>query len=485
MNRRWNNNRVSKTFKDYLAPIVIIAIISLLALNYFFSSPTENKNPVWDNTFLTVSLWDADSKWSITYTKWNKVDISSEINKVYQTEKIQSSNGTISITLPKEWWKMTLDRLWELKYNEPSKFTLYSSNLWVDWKADLSIDMRYAKISSKAWSVYSLSQNEVASTIYVVSWVVDVKNLAESQATLQKWEKIVIMRESWNSKTDISTTKEQIDDYIKNDEWFIKNNWSFYLSQTDSLSWSGDLTLSGNTLSWSLTSSWEVYKSDWSSYVSFDNLYDEAEIGTDTIDIEWNVLADNVSTIEINWQQADIDTVNKKFSLKNFRFTSKVNDIVYKVYDSESKLLNKWIFTVYYSQWVWASAWSTKTDLAQVQNYPISSSPLYQIISPKLNPYTTKENIIRIEWTVPARTVEKIVINWFKLQKFPAYWSYWSYFANKDFGNLKDWVNIYKIEYYGAENKLLYENNFTIIKEVDPTSTQTWTTTETQTEVWQ
>ena len=81
--------------------------------------------------------------------------------------------------------------------------------------------------------------------------------------------------------------------------------------------------------------------------------------------------------------------------------------------------------------------------------------------------------------------MKSIVINWFQLQKFPAYWSYWSYFANKDFGNLKDWVNIYKIEYYGAENKLLYENNFTIIKEVDPTTTQTWTTTETQTEVWQ
>ena len=112
--------------------------------------------------------------------------------------------------------------------------------------------------------------------------------------------------------------------------------------------------------------------------------------------------------------------------------------------------------------------------MAQVENYPITSSPLYQILTPKQNPLTTSDDIVRIEGTVPAGSVEKIIVNDFELKKFPKFGSYWSYFANSDFGNLKEWVNIYKIQYFGSEWKLIYENNFTIIKEAKKVEVSSW-----------
>ena len=478
VNRR-ANNRVQKNFKDYLAPIVIIAVISILVLNYMFSSPSTTTNPVGDTSFLTVSLADSDSKWTINSTKWDKTDLVAWENKVYKTQTIQATNWTINITLASSWGSMVLDRLWELKYSDNGSFYLYASNLWANLTSDTTIEMKYAKVQASAWSVFSLSQNEISSSIYVVSGNVSVSNSSNSQTSLTKWESIVIMRDSADSNTDISTLKTQIQDYIKTDDWFVKNNWAFYLSQIDSastLSWS---TLSWSVNTWSLNSiSWSTSQTYWDAanawgYISFDNLYDEAQISTDSLDVEWNVLSDNVNTIEINGQNADIDAQTKKFSLKWLKVTAKSNDIVYKIYDASSNLLYKWVLTLYYTDWTATS--NTDSSLAQVQNYPISTSDTYKIISPKANPYTTSDSVVKIEWTVPYRTVEKIVINDFTLQKFTSYGSYWSYFANTWFGNLKDWVNIYKIQYYGANNKLLFENNFTIIKQAWDNAS-TWTT---------
>jgi hypothetical protein len=42
------------------------------------------------------------------------------------------------------------------------------------------------------------------------------------------------MRNNANDKSsDLSLSKESIDDYIKNEDWFLKNNGNFYLSQTE------------------------------------------------------------------------------------------------------------------------------------------------------------------------------------------------------------------------------------------------------------
>lgn len=475
MNNR-RNNKILKNFKDYLVPIVIIFIIFVFVLNYIFSKETEIKTI--DNTsFLSLSLNSPDTEAYVFYSWWNKTKIDSNTS-LYKSEKIQVVNGSVNIK--NDSGEFVLNRLWEFTYNEDGNFTLYSSDLWVKSNSINNFEMRYAKVTWNSWSIFSLSQNEVASTIYVVSGNVEVKNLAWKSTTLSKWEKIVIMRNSAKDEnSDLSLSKETIDDYIKKDDWFLKNSWDIYLSNTEINS------------SWALISTWNsnTTLNNGFSYISFSNIYDESEVNSDTLNIEWNILDEVVSKIEINWVLAEISSQTKTFIVKNIKLNSKINDLVYKIYDNSSRLLNKWVITLHYSKWTTTET-QTTSWLAWVENYPITTSPLYQIISPKQNPYTTTENIVRIEWTVPPRTVEKIIVNDFQLQKFPAYSSYWSYFANSEFGNLKPGINIYKIKYFWSEWKLLYENNFTIIKqEVKITenvdNTQTSNSTSTWDVIWE
>lgn len=465
-NHKRNNSKVLKTFKDYLFPIIIVFVILLFVFNYLFSSQESSWVQSLNNRSLEVSLGLPDTEAYSVYNGWNKTKIEWNI-LMYQTEKLLVVNGTLNIKDSSD-GEFILNKLWELRYNEDSSYTLYSSDLWVKSNTGINIEMRYAKVSTTSKSVFSLSQNEVASTIYVVSWILEVQNLAGKSASLQKWEKLVIMRNNAKDEnSDLSLTKEPIDDYIKSDDWFIKNNGSLYLASSNTTDTNTGVLIN----SW-MTSSWSVeWIGESTPYILFNNLYDEAEINTDTIDIEGNIVSDMVTKIEINGQNVTLDTMKKTFSLKWFKLEGKTNNLIYRVYNESNRLLYKWFFTLYFINGNTAHWEST---LAQVSNYPISTSPLYQILAPKINPYTTTDNIVRIEWTVPAWLVEKIIINDFELKKFPKKWSYWSYFANSEFWNLKDGVNIYTIQYFWAESKLIYENNFTIIKEVKKIENNSW-----------
>lgn len=447
-----NNKKIFKWVKDYLVPIVIVFIVIIIVIGNYMSKTPTNQNDNLSKSFLNISLWSPGAESYVEYTWGKKAKIEWE-TPLYKSEKIQVVSD--NVLLSDDNVKFNLNKLWELKYNEDWSYTLYSSDLWWDVKNTTNIEMRYAKVNVTNW-VFSLSQNEVASTIFVVSWNVEVKNLVWNSTILKKWEKLVIMRNDTNDKNkDLSLSKELIDDYTKNDDWFVKNNWNYYLSQIDL-----EDTLSWSTNSWSTTNQ---INQGW--VISFNNLYDEWEVLNDKIEISWNILDDRVNTININWINAEINSQNKTFLIKDINVSNKVNDIVYKIYDSNSSLINKWILTLYNSKW--NTTWSTTNSswLAKVENYPITTSPLYQIITPKQNPYTTLENVVRIEWTIPARTVSKIVVNDFELQKFVKNSSYWQYFANSEFWNLKPWVNIYKIKFYWEWDNILYETNFTIIKQ--------------------
>lgn len=465
MNRRaWNNKKILKTFKDYLVPIFFVVIILIFILNYIFGWNTTPVETTGDNSSLSLTLSSPQTEAYVEYSWGNKSKIEWDV-VLYKSEKLQVASE--SVKLSEEWVTFNLNRLWELRFNEDKTFTLYSSDLWGEAKKDVNIEMRYAKVKAISGSVFSLSQNEVASTIYVVSGTIEVQNLAWSSTVLKKGEKIVIMRNNANDKnTDLALSKDVIDEYIKNEDWFLKNNGNFYLSQSEEVT-----TQTGSTTNTGSTQV-NIWGQQW--YILLNNLFDDAEVSSDKIDITWTIVDDRVAIININGRTADVNTESKTFSLKDVNTQARVNDIVYKLYDSNSTLLYKWVLTLHNSKGTWNSTTTsgTPSGLAQVQNYPIASSPLYQILTPKQNPYTTTENVVRIEWNVPARTVQKIVINGFQLQKFTANSSYWQYFANSEFWNLKPGVNIYKIQFYGEWDTIVYETNFTIIKEeTTPTST--------------
>jgi len=73
--------------------------------------------------------------------------------------------------------------------------------------------------------VFNLSQNEVASTIYVLNGSVQVKNTAGVSVMVSKGERLSIVRnDASNKDIDLNSKKDTIDEYIKTDEWYLLNN---------------------------------------------------------------------------------------------------------------------------------------------------------------------------------------------------------------------------------------------------------------------
>ena len=443
-----------KWLKDYLVPIIWWFIFIFLLYSVFFSG--DEAPVVTTQTPITVEKSTLDTQAYIEYSWWRKSEVETSSVSLYPGEKLNI--GTTWNARIKVWDTsyLQLNRLGSLLYASENKFTLYSSELFANISWNMQFDLRFMQVNTFGDNqVFNLSQNEVASTIYVLHGSVQVKNTAWVSVMVSKWERLSIIRnDASNKDIDLNSKKDTIDNFIKTDDWYILNNGDSFLN----------LSLDIQTASWEIIEE-ERPVAGWFWYIQFD-LMDESDVSTDTIDITGEFLDDIVYKVEINGQTAEINVSDKTFQLKSLKLTSRVNDVVYRVFDQSNKLLDKWVLTLYYSKApAWQSANQSTAWLATVQNYSLSSSPLYTIVSPKSNPYITTENNVRIEGTVPARTVERIVINDFQLTRFPRLGTYWYYFANAEFWNLKEWLNIYKIQYFWAENKLLYENTFTIIKE--------------------
>lgn len=442
-------SKINKTFKDYFIPVSWVALILILIASIFNSSSEtiDNKNDLVlenDKAFIAMDLWSESSEAYIEYLWWKRKKIDSENSKLYKSEKVIVRDWNLILNL--DWASsLRLAKLWELSYNDNWDFSLFSSSLWIDSRESLKLKMQFVNISIEAWSVVSVYQNEVENGIYVLKWIVNLSTLA--------WKKIILWANSYVSirnteaslkDLDLLSKKELIPDSFKRDEWFILNSWDSYLNNPSSIEKS---------------STWSKVSSSISSWNIKFNILDEAELSSDSIVLSWTYMWSDISSIKINWSNVIINADNSSFSSENISLKSRENDIVYKAYDIDSNLIEKWILTIYNTTWL-VSTWN---NTISVENFPLNS-PEFKFISPKENPYTTTKDIVMIEWRVPVRTVDRIEVNWYKLKQFPSNGTYWKYFANKEYGNLKEGLNLYKVQYYDKDSKLIFENAFTIIK---------------------
>jgi hypothetical protein len=178
-----------------------------------------------------------------------------------------------------------------------------------------------------------------------------------------------------------------------------------------------------------------------------------------TITVMGNILSKEVKRVTINNTDATLSPVNGTFVLQGVPVTGEVFDIVYKAYDASNTVLQVGVMSVYGTK----SAVETNGKLVP-ETFPISGKD-FKIIAPTTNPYSTTERFIKVQGTLPKNTVDYIVVNDYRLQKFIAQSSSWYYFANMDTGTMKDGLNLYTIKFYSADNTLLYTQPFTIIKE--------------------
>lgn len=321
----------------------------------------------------------------------------------------------------------------------------------------MHIKLKNFSVIPNSDSVIILSQNTIASNIYVLKGSASVEDYSKksTSTSVGVGQQLTIMKNDLASDTlQFSSKIEPLSDYIKTTSLFINHNGDSLLSSMTPENGSG----SGDT---SLGASGSLSAKNVKTGLIITSPEDESTVDTNEVSIEGKLLNAEITKVTINDKEALIDAEQKSFIYKGFPLAASSNNIVYKAYDSEGGILAKGLLTVYTSQKIGKEDASKKPS---VTTYPISDKD-FRIISPTENPYKTTDSIVRIEGRVNKGIVKYITINDFRLSKFPQLGTSWYYFANKDYGTMNDGINLYTIKYYGTSDELLFTNLFTIVKE--------------------
>lgn len=460
MNRRraWKYNLIQKNIKDYIVPIIWGVLVLILILSFFFSW-WDNKNPsnIENQVWLSVTLDNENSDALVIYPWDYRNQIEWSIS-LYRWERLLVREWSVSISWENN-LNFKLNKLWELRYLENGNFSLSSWDVWINTIQPINIDMTFAKL--KIWddTNISLSQNEVGSTIYLISWFVEVSNLSWRTTVLTWWQRLTVSRSDASSgNIDLSLWKQNLDEFFLRSDWFILNRWEAFLNkakidleETDSSEKEDSISIN----QWNINSN---------SLISFTNLVDESNVSSWTINISWSYFDEEVSKITLNWKSAVINKSEKTFRFEWVDTSKRENDLIFKVYDDSNSILSKFVYSVFYSAGsTWAStSWSSSSgSWFNVTTFDIDWSK-FKFTSPTTsNTYTTTDTFVTIRGEVSAENVTRVTVNWFQLSSFN--WKTWRYHADQSYNNLSEWTNIYEVKYY-SWTTLVYTNYFTIIK---------------------
>lgn len=476
MNLRRRNN-IQKWLRDYMVPIIGWLLVIILLFSIFSWDSQAPKIDTENKIWFKISLNWSNSEAYIVYQWENKKKIEWDIS-LYKWEKIIVKEWNVSLDMT--WiWKFRLDKLWEFKYLENWDFSLYSSDLWFDSSTEANIEMKFAKVNVWANTHIAFWQNEMWSTVYLLSWTAEVQNLVGKSTVLWAGQKVTVARlDASKQDLDLSLAKENIDDFYKQSDWFILNNWATYL-ETDSESWSWTTDEEND----SETSTWKALKTDKTtsvnSLLTFSNLSDESNVSSDTINISGNYSDEEITKISLNGKDAVLNPKLKSFKFEKVSVPNQENNLVFKVYNDSEEMLSKFIYTVYFDWWATNdTSWnSTDSNSFKVQTFDVDWSQFTftsikdgELIS--LNwreTYTTSWDTLTLYWNVSAKWISKVTVNDFPLSSFN--WSSWRYHPATSNNNLSVWTNIYEVKYFDANWREVYTNRFTIIKKSNWTAT--------------
>lgn len=258
------------------------------------------------------------------------------------------------------------------------------------------------------------------------------------------------------SADPLSSLAGPIDENIMQNPIFIRNNGLDFLNQLNKI------PQNGMTSSWSGNQPWEwtgsLNSNKWQYVVINDPLDGSIARGT-TISVMGKILSREVKRITLNDKDASISPVNESFIFQWLPVEKDITNIVYKAYDANNSLLEKWVTVVFGQKWAKNSGVTLVPN-----NFPLSNKD-FKITFPTENPYKTTDSLVKVQWSVPKDTVAYIVVNDYRLQKFIPNSTVWYYYANTDTKSMVDGINLYTIKFYGADDSLLYSQLFTIVKE--------------------
>ncbi|MBX9809843.1 hypothetical protein K2X92_05625 [Candidatus Gracilibacteria bacterium] len=348
---------------------------------------------------------------------------------------------------------MDLDERTELSYVNTSStgdtISMSKGRVWIEQTSNTGlIKMKNLSVATKAGDVIIVEQNnQIYSTVYALKGDITIST-SVGDHTLKSGNRIMV------SASDLANPGLQlvgltgvIDESITLTPLFIRNNGqNLLLRPTNSLS--------GNTGAVENTGAISG-----NSVISITDPADGFLSNKPTISINGKINSKDVKRITFNDKDAVISPVEETFRFADFPITLEINNIVYKVYSSEGKEIQKGVITIFGSKQM-----IQNNNKLIANNSPISSKD-FQIINPDSNPFVTTDRNIKVQGIVPKDKVSYIIVNDYRLQKYIAGSTNWYYFANMDTETLKDGINLYTIKFFGINDELLYTQLFTIIKE--------------------
>jgi hypothetical protein len=65
------------------------------------------------------------------------------------------------------------------------------------------------------------------------------------------------------------------------------------------------------------------------------------------------------------------------------------------------------------------------------------------------------------------KDVARVTVNGYQLKSYNTTYGTWRYYAFERFNTLADGSNVYNVKYYDKNGKLIFTNNYTIVKNAD------------------
>lgn len=459
MSRR--KNHISKNLKDYFVPIIGILLVLLLLVSLFRWSDATDTSTSSQNSLVTPMsvVWDTtDDEVYIVYPGDKKEKIEGS-RDVYIGEKITVKSGSASINFPTV-QEMKLNKLGEIRYTSPDSFAIFSGEAFVRNTAPLNVSMKFLELFASENATFFVNQNEVGSTVYMLNGTATVKTNAGVETILPAQKKITILtKDALKEDVDISLLKEDIDSYFQSSDFFLKNNGALY-TKTEEIAEVESLE------EWEETSA----TSAWNAYIALSGITDESEITTSNIDVAGSILDQRVAGISLNG--VSMSLVDGKFSLPNYALSGKETDLVFKVYDAENYLMDKFVYTLY-STANFAGTPGVAASTTTVQNTTVSSAVSADLSSvdatqfsftapSSTGKFVTDGDEITIRWITTAKDISKVTVNGYTLKSFNG--STWRFHAFKRFEQLAVGTNRYEVQYFGKDGSLVYTDYYTIVK---------------------
>ena len=471
--RRWQSN-IFDTLKDYAVPIIgvlfLIIIIWSVSTRWGENEQTATHTQTiwWESLRYIASFWNSETRAQVVYSGWRREDIS-DGTEVFPGETIVVQDWRVTLS-PSEDRSIHLNRIAEFRVEWQWKYSLLSSDAWINSTNPIQVTMRYATVTSGDNTIMSLTQNEAGSTIYVLKWNIQVQNSVWVQTRVIAWQRLSVPRvQASNRDFDITSERVDIDTFFQNSDWFLENDGHLIdMSQVNE-----DIDIEDNN---------EIDTNEVSTarsnLIRFDRLRDEMSVESGSINVSGTLLSDNIWAISIQNTPVELSTSARSFNLDNIALPWAMNDLVVKIYDTERNILAKEVYTVYSSSpsrdqsSTTSSSSETSTPTTNQQtttHFDIDASKFRFTAPSTTGRFTTTSSEVTLRGETTADNIARVEINGFRLNSFNG--RTWRYHAFKRFDTIREGTNQYRVDYFDNAGKLVYTDFFTIILQAPWTAT--------------